>query len=96
MARCEYLSRVLQDHDVNTLILQEALTTEDPAKSRSRIPRYSFITTIHQEKYRLYVYGTQATKPEEIETDLELDNNLRLTSMFENLTNVTFTNPEAQ
>jgi len=73
MAKFDYLLRVLQDHKVDILLLQETHVTQNSAQSRSRIPRLNFIT-IHHEKYGISSYGSQSIKAEKNETILEPDN----------------------
>jgi len=93
MAKREYLSRVLQDYKVDIRLLQETHVTQNSAQSRSRIPGYNLITTIHHEKYGISAYGLQSIKAEEIETILEPDNNHRSAINVGNLTTVNIYQP---
>jgi len=86
-------SSLLQDYKVDILLLQETHVTQNSAQSRSRIPGYKVITTIHHEKYGISACGLQSIKAEEIEKILEPDNIHRSAIKVGNLTIVNVYKP---
>ena len=57
MAKCEYLSKLLHDNEVDILFLQETHVVENSPPSRYTITNYSLVDAIYHEKYGTMVYS---------------------------------------
>ena len=80
MAKCEYLSKLLHDNEVDILFLQETHVAKNSPPSRYTITNYSLVDAIHHEKYGTMVYSKHPQSTSVVES-IKTEHNIHRTTV---------------